>query len=79
MLHCNIDERYDIPGITMQNKSAMSPQLAVSAAFSVFAFAALALFAPMTERSGAGTETGAAIEIATPALPSLPAFIEAGG
>ena len=65
----------------------MSRQLAVSSAFSVFALSALALLAPGSTRLGGGMETGArgerpdglllATEIAAPALPAMPALIEA--
>jgi hypothetical protein len=46
----------------------MSRQLAVSSAFSVFALAALALFAPGSARLPDSMETGATIEIAAPAF-----------
>lgn len=53
----------------------MSRQLAVSSAFSIFALAALALLTPRPAETGAGNETGAAIEIATPAAPEWPALL----
>lgn len=47
----------------------MSKQLSVSAAFSVFALAALALLGPGSPRlSDALTQTGATMAIAAPAL-----------
>ena len=49
----------------------MSRQLAVSSAFSIFALAALALFAP---HLGTENEAGATIEIAAPSVPALPAL-----
>lgn len=46
----------------------MSRQLAIASAFSVFALAALALFAPRSMHPSPAMHTGAAIEIAAPAL-----------
>ena len=50
----------------------MSKQLSVASAFSIFALAALALFAPGSARlGGAESETGATTGIAAPALTAL--------
>ena len=47
----------------------MSKQLALASTFSILALSALALFAPgSAEVSQLGSETGATIEIAAPAL-----------
>lgn len=46
----------------------MSVQLTIASSFSVFALAALALLAPSTVNPAADMQTGAAIEIAAPAV-----------
>ncbi|MDE2596473.1 MAG: hypothetical protein KGL44_06305 [Sphingomonadales bacterium] len=51
----------------------MSRQLAVSAALSVLAMAAFALFDPHAAGSPASRGAGSPFEIAAPALPGLPA------
>jgi len=54
----------------------MSKQLAVSAAFSVFALSALALFAPGSARvTDPATQTGATMSIAAPAFTAKLPFI----
>jgi hypothetical protein len=55
----------------------MSKQLAVSAAFSIFALSALALFGPGSARvSDLAARTGATISIAAPALTARLPFLD---
>ena len=88
MLHCKIARSLygERPGVS--NATIMSKQLAISAAFSVFAMAAFALFATvgdsqrLTGAEVAGNGTGAPIRIEAPAdlqLPDLPAMPRLGG
>lgn len=75
MLHCKIRQG---AYLLRRNKTSgmMSKQLSVSAAFSVFALSALALFAPGSlHLSDAVIQTGATTSIAAPALTAKLPFV----